>query len=85
MQFQNGDRVLMRKHADWKNEAVGTITSVRPSKPVTLPDGTTDCWYWIEFDESQRDYTDEMHGKDLQYKTSTVLGRFFCPLQEART
>jgi hypothetical protein len=82
MEFKHGDRVRMVKHADWKNDAVGTIISVR-TRPATLYDGSTDVWYSIEFDELQRDYTDEMNGKDLHYKSSTVLGRFLRPLDEA--
>jgi hypothetical protein len=56
MKFKRGDRVLMLRHADWKNEATGTITSVR-TVPVAMPDGSSDEWYWIEFDELQRDFT----------------------------
>jgi hypothetical protein len=82
MEFKYGDRVLMVKHADWKNDAVGTIISIR-TRPASLYDGSTDVWYSIEFDEPQRDYSDEMNGKDLQYKSSTVLGRFLRPLDEA--
>jgi hypothetical protein len=78
MIFKPGDRVLMVKHADWKADAVGIVFG-RP-RPVTLPDGSTDYSYWVEFDEPQRDYTDEMHGKDLVYHSSTVLGRFLRPL-----
>jgi hypothetical protein len=82
MEFKYGDRVRMLMHADWKSDAVGTIVSIR-TRTAMLTDGSTDVWYWVEFDEPQRDYTDEMNGKDLQYKSSTVLGRFLRPLEEA--
>jgi hypothetical protein len=82
MEFKYGDRVRMLRHADWKNDAVGTIISIR-TRPATLYDGSTDVWYIIKFDEAQRDYTDEMNGMDLQYKESSVLGRFLRPLGEA--
>ena len=79
MEFKYVDRVRMLKHADWKNDAVGTVISIR-TRPATLYDGSTDVWYWIEFDELQRDYTDELNGTDLAYKKSTVLGRFLRPI-----
>jgi hypothetical protein len=82
MEFQRGDRVFMAKHADWKSDAVGTIISFR-ARPRTLYDGSIDLEYSIEFDEPQRDFTDELNGKDLQYKSSTVLGRFLRPLGRA--
>lgn len=74
--------VFVLKHADWRNEAIGTINSLR-ARSVTLHDGSPDLLYWIEFDEPQRDYTDEMNGMDLEYKSSQVLGRFLRPLDEA--
>jgi hypothetical protein len=83
MKFKRGDRVLMLKHADWKNEATGTIVSVR-TVPVTLADGSSDEWYWIEFDELQRDFTDELSGMNLVYKESTVLGRHLRPLNHVQ-
>ena len=82
MEFQRGDRVRMLKHADWKNEAVGTVISLY-ARPVTLHDGSPDLLYAIEFDEPQRDFTDELNGMDLQYKSSDVLGRFLRPIGEA--
>ena len=82
MEFKYGDRVRMLRHADWKNDAVGTIVSIRTS-PATLHDGSTDLLYWIEFDEPQRDYTDELNGMNFEYKKSVVLGRFLRPLGEA--
>jgi hypothetical protein len=82
MEFKRGDRVRMLKHADWKDEAVGTIISLY-SRPVTLHDGSPDLLYAIEFDEPQRDFTDEMNGMGLQYKSSDVLGRFLRPFGEA--
>ena len=69
MEFKYGDRVRMLKHADWKNEAVGTIISIR-TRPATLYDGSTDVWYNHQVRRGQRDYTDEMNGMDLQYKGS---------------
>jgi hypothetical protein len=72
----------MLKHADWKNEAVGTVISLY-ARPVTLHDGSPDLLYAIEFDEPQRDFTDELNGMDLQYKSSDVLGRFLRPIGEA--
>ncbi|MEW4565039.1 hypothetical protein AB1K70_21115 [Bremerella sp. JC770] len=54
----------MLKYADWKNDAVGTIISNRTS-PATLHGGSSGVWYWIEFDELQLDYPDELKGKDL--------------------
>jgi hypothetical protein len=79
MEFRRGDRVRMLKHADWKNEAVGTIISIH-ARPVVLHDGLPDLLYWIEFDQPKRDFTDESNGMDLQYKSSTILGRFLRPL-----
>jgi hypothetical protein len=81
MEFKYGDRVRMLKHADWKNDAIGTIISIR-TRTTPLHDGSTDLRYIIQFDELQRDYTDEMNGMDLQYKESSVLGRFLRPLEE---
>jgi len=78
MKFKRGDRVLMARHADWKNDAVGTIIS--NGRLRTLYDGSTDYQHWIEFDEPQRDYTDEMHGDNRTYDSSTVLERFLRPL-----
>jgi hypothetical protein len=77
MKFKPGDRVLMVQHADWKNDAVGTIIS--EGRVRTLYDGSTDFCYWIEFDEPQRDLTDEMHGQDRTYDSSTVLERYLRP------
>ena len=74
-EFRRGDRVLMVKHADWKNDAMGTIISLR-ARPCRLHDGSADVWYIIEFDELQRDFTDEANGMNLAYKNSMVLGRF---------
>jgi hypothetical protein len=74
MNFKPGDRVLMLKHSDWKADAIGTVASL--GKLRLLHDGSTACWYWIVFDEPQRDYTDEIHGDDRTYKSSTVLERF---------
>ena len=82
MEFRKGDRVRMIKHADWKNDATGTIISIY-SRLKTLYDGSTDLEYSIEFDELQRDFTDELNGMDLQYKSSTVLGRFLRPIGRA--
>jgi hypothetical protein len=65
MEFQRGDRVRMLKHADWKNEAVGTVISLY-ARPVTLHDGSPDLLYAIEFDEPQRDFTDELNGLAVQ-------------------
>lgn len=78
MGFQYGDRVRMIRHGDWKNDAFGMVVSAR-THPTTLPDGSTDVWYWIEFDEPQRDETDELNGRNLDYRESTVLGRFLRP------
>jgi hypothetical protein len=78
MKFKAGDRVLMIQHADWKNDAVGTLVS--DGRPRTLSDGSTEYQYWIEFDGPQQDFTDEMHGMELTYQSSTVLERYLRPI-----
>jgi hypothetical protein len=79
MKFRPEDRVLMLRHADWKGDAAGTIISA--GRLRALYDGSTDYQYWIEFDEPQRDYTDELHGMDRTYPSSTVLEQFLRPLE----
>jgi len=81
-EIRRGDRVLMLKHADWKNDAEGTIISLC-ARPCRLHDGSMDAWYTIEFDELQRDFTDEANGMNLAYKNSMVLGRFLRKISEA--
>jgi len=71
--FKPGDRVLMIRHGDWKNEAAGTVTG--GGRPRRLFDGSVDRQYWVAFDEPQRDYTDERNGVDLAYDGSIVLER----------
>lgn len=83
MKFAKGDRVRMTKHADWKVDAIGTITSTHPMKP-TLPDSSIEWDYWIEFDSPQNDLTDEINGeKDRSYKSATVLERYLATLDGA--
>jgi len=64
----------MLKHADWKNEAVGTVISLY-ARPVRLYDGSPDLLYAIEFDEPQRDFTDELNGMDRQTFSAASSGR----------
>src|SRR5690349_19658661 len=80
-EFRRGDRVLMLKHADWKNDAAGTIISLC-ARPRRLYDGSTDLEYSIQFDELQQDLTDEANGVNLTYTGTTVLGRFLRKLPE---
>jgi hypothetical protein len=75
MPFKPGDRVLMVKHADWKGDATGTVTSPA-RRPITLADGTSDPYYWVAFDEPQRDSTNELNGVDRTYDSATILARF---------
>jgi hypothetical protein len=70
MKFKVGDRVRMLQHADWKAAAIGTIIS-----PGRVRDGRT--WYWVQFDERQRDLTDERHGdRARSYSSATVTEPF---------
>jgi hypothetical protein len=82
--FSIGDRVLMIRHADWKSDAVGTI-SAGPRERVNWR-GETYLDYWIDFDDPQSDYTDEENGdNDRTYKSSTVAGDYIRLLDEGRT
>ncbi len=84
MKFSIGDRVLMLRHADWKSDAVGTI-SAGPHERVNSQ-GETYFDYWIDFDEPQSDFTDEMNGaRDRTYKSSTVAAAYIRPLDQCRT
>lgn len=60
----------MLRHADWKADAVGTI-SAGPFERVGSKGPYLD--YWIVFDEPQGDLTDEMNGEwGRTYHSSTV-------------
>jgi hypothetical protein len=75
MKFAVGDRVVMIRHADWKSDAVGTISG--GPRERTNAQGTNYLDYWIEFDEPQRDLTDEINGDlDRTYQASTVAEEF---------
>jgi hypothetical protein len=52
--YSRGDRVTVSRHAGWKRNFLGTISS-SPEPAETLL-GSVDI-YWIEFDEPQEDMT----------------------------
>lgn len=73
----------MLRHADWKSDAVGTI-SAGPRERVNSR-GETYLDYWIDFDEPQRDTTNEMNGDhERSYKSSTVAADYIQPLEGGR-
>jgi hypothetical protein len=74
-QFNMGDRVLMLKHADWKEDAAGTVRSSGRIRRNSFGEQYVD--HWIEFDAPQADLTDEIHGNfDRRYASSTVAQQF---------
>ena len=76
--FQVGDRVLMLRHADWKADCTGTVTS-----PGRIRKGIRGEYmdYFIQFDEPQADLMDEMNGDfSRRYSGSTVAEEFLQPL-----
>jgi len=82
MNFATGDRVRMIQHADWKVDAIGTITSSHPVQRI-LPDSSIEWEYWIKFDSPQNDLTDELSGeKERYYKSTTVLERYLVALDD---
>ncbi len=79
MRYHDGDRVLMVRHADWKADAVGTIVGGPRQRKNSNGDSYDD--YIVNFDEPQKDFTDEMNGDhDRSYTSSTVDVRFLRPL-----
>jgi hypothetical protein len=72
--FKIGDRVVMRRNADWKNDIIGTVESAGRIRKNSFGEEYID--YFIKFDVEQADLTDEMHGDfDRRYWGST------CPEQ----
>ena len=69
--YKRGDRVVMRKHGDWKAEARATI--IRGGRARTIYDGTVHMEYVIKFDKHQADLTDESAGLAIEYEGTTVL------------
>jgi len=82
--FAVGDRVVMLRHADWKNDALATVKS--PGRPRRSSAGTLYIDYWVESDELQADLTDEMHGDlDRRYRASTAAEQFLRRTDETVT
>jgi hypothetical protein len=78
--FKPGDRVLVVKHADWKCDLLGTVLGcgrIRRGAHGEYMD------YYVQFDEPQRDLTDEMHGHDRTYQGSTVAEKFLRPAAQS--
>jgi hypothetical protein len=68
----------MVKHADWKADATGTISSPPRVRPASPEQGT---WYWVRFEEPQGDLTDELRGDiERRYASATVNERYLRPL-----
>jgi hypothetical protein len=75
MKLEDGVRVLMVRHADWKSDAIGTIVGVPRQRMNSHGDWYDD--YIVKFDEPQKDFTDEMNGDhDRSYTSSTVAAQF---------
>ncbi len=81
--LNEGDRVLMIKHADWKADSRGTVVS--PGRPCVIWDGSTRVEYLITFDEPQTDLTDEAVGLRIDYEGTTVLEEYLRPLADEST
>lgn len=82
MRFEVGDRVRMVKHADWKAAATGTIVG-----PGRVREGQPDLvWYAVQFDEPQRDLTDERLGDaSRSYTSATVTEPYLEPLPDGES
>lgn len=81
--FSDGDRVRMVRHADWKQDATGTIAGhgrIRKGAFALY----IDCF--VAFDTPQLDFTDESNGESIgSYSGSTVAEEFLQQLPPETT
>jgi hypothetical protein len=76
--FRRGDRVVMLRHAGWKNDVTGTVAE--EGQPRELDDGSIDLEYSITIDEAQRDQAEEWNRVDAGHDEAYALERFLRPL-----
>lgn len=74
----------MIRHADWKADAIGTISG--GPKQRLNPHAQFYADYIIDFDQPQENLTDEMQGDPGRaYTSSTVAVEFIRPLADRGT
>lgn len=66
MKFPQGPFDRVKQNADWKCDALGTVTAFAQER--THPEGSTETEYWIPFDSPQSDSTDELHVSGIEIR-----------------